>query len=77
MKNTSNCNACDIEDCPNVKNVPFNCKMFRPLEPFKTPLLMHLFADDRKAQHATEVLAKFKIEIYEMQYYPFFRLRLE
>ena len=77
MKNTSNCNACDIDDCPSVGKIPFNCKVFRPLEPFKTPLLMHCLMDDRKAQGAVEVLAKFKIKIYEVHYYPYFKLRLE
>jgi len=73
------CNRCSVDKCTLYKNKRHSkkCSYFKPLESFKTPLLVHLLHDENKIDGTVDVLSAFNINIVETNNYPFFKLNIK
>jgi hypothetical protein len=58
------------------KNVKSTEACHKKPDAFKTPMLLHLMSDNRKAEAAIKVLSNFKFVIVEKEHYPYFSLQI-
>ena len=79
IKNLIKCNKCGVHNCEIYKKIvdSSNCQYFKPMRPFRQPLIMYLLSKDSQVDKVHKLLSMYGLRLQELAHEPYFMLKLE